>query len=288
MARTINDIKKSITNRLIADQAIVNAYQLDTAKTFEDEFSSASVESILLYAAAYGIYVHETIFDAHKAEVTGIIDNMKPHSLQWYANKAKAYQKGFALLPESDRYNNAGFTDEALNAARIINYAAVVEQERGLRIKVATDNGTDLDEVDALDMPSFIAYMNRIKDAGVKLNITTAEADALKLGVLIKYDALILNGNGGRLDGNIAEPVQDAIRLYLKNLPFNGRLELSSLVDELQLVDGVKAAYITSAEKQYGALPFTGFENMMYEPDSGYLRIYDYDNDLDINFEVDG
>lgn len=287
MARTITEIKKSITDRLIADAAIIAAYQLQPGKTFEEEFSAASVESILLYAIANGIYVHERIFDAHKSEVQGIIDNMKPHSLQWYANKAKDYQKGYSLPTDSDKYDNTGLTDEVIATSKIINYAAVVEQERGLRIKVATNAGADLGAVAGGDMPGFIAYMARIKDAGVKLLITTADADALKLGLLIKYDPLVLDGDGKRLDGNGATPVQDAIRQYLKNLPFNGRLELSDLMDVLQLVDGVKAPYVTLAQKKYGTLPFTSFENMEYEPDAGYLRIYDYTNDLQITWEAD-
>lgn len=286
MARSIADIKKSITDRLISDPAIIAAYQLAPGKTFEEEFSAASVESILMYSIANGIYVHEAVFDAHKEEMQRLIDNMKPHSLQWYANNARAYQKGFALIGDSDKYDNTGITDEVITASKIINYAAVVEQERGLRIKVATDAGTDLGAVATGDMPGFIAYMQRIKDAGVKLSITTAAADALKLGLLIKYDPLVLDSEGKRLDGNGPETVQDAIRLYLKNLPFNGRLELSDLVDVLQLVNGVKAAYVTQAQKRYGTLPFTSFENMMYEPDGGYLRIYDYENDLQIIFEA--
>lgn len=287
MARTIADIKKSITDVLIQDPEIINAYQLTPDKTFEEEFSAASVESIILYAASYGIYVHETLFDEHKAEVRAIIDNMKPGSQLWYANKAKDYQKGFALAYGSDKYDNTGFTDEVINASKIIKHAVAVEQDRGMRIKVATEINGLLDKVSDIDMPGLKAYMEKVKYAGVPLNITSGVADSLRLNLLVKYDPLVLDAEGKRLDGNGPQTVQDAVKNYLKNLPFNGRLELSALMDALQLVDGVKAPYVTLAQKRYGIMEFTSFENMVYEPDAGYMKIYDEVNDLQITFEGD-
>lgn len=287
MARSIQEIKKSITDRLMSNQTIIDAYQLQPGKTFEEEFSASSVESILLYAAAYGMYIHETLFDAHKSEVTSIIDNLKPHSLQWYANMATAFQIGQVLPDDTDKYDNAGLTDEQIENSKVVKYAAVTELTRGLRIKVATDDGSDLGPLDNVQLDAFKAYMQEVKDAGVKLMITSAEADRLKLGLLVKYNPLVLDSDGRRLDGNAATPVQDAIKEYLKNLPFNGRLELSTLVDEIQKVDGVRAPYITQAMAKYGNLPYSSFPNQAYVPDAGYLRIYDDINDLAINFTAD-
>lgn len=287
MARSIADIKKSITDRLMENPEIISYYDLQPGKTFEEEFSAASLESILLYAFSYGIHVHETLFDQHKAQVKAIIDNMKPHSPLWYANKAKSYQKGFALSYESDRYDNTGFTDEVINASKIIKHAVAVEEERGMRIKVATEINGELSKVNDVDLPGFVAYMERVKDGGPKLNITSGQADALRLSLLIKYDPLVLDMEGKRLDGNGPQTVQEAIKQYLKNLPFNGRLEISALQDVLQMVDGVKAPYVTQAQHRYGALGFASFENMMYEPDAGYMRIYDEAIDLQIVFEAD-
>lgn len=288
MARQITEIKKSITDVLMADANIQAVYALTPGKTFEDEFSAASLESLVFYATAYGIFVHESLFDAHKAEVTGIIDNMKPHSLQWYANMAKAYQHGHTLPVDTDKYDNTGLTDEVIAASKIVKQAAVVEQERGLRIKVAKDGVAGLEPLDGVsELPAFKGYMARVKDAGVKLTITSAVADSLKLSLFVKYDPLVLNGSGARLDGNAAQPVQDAVKNYLKNLPFNGRLELAVLMDEIQKVDGVKAPYVMSAMAKYGALPYTSFPGQAYIPDAGYLKIYDEVNDLTITFEAD-
>lgn len=285
MARTIAEIKKSITDAFISNDTVKNAYVLDPAKTFEEEFSTSSIESIIFYAVAFCMWVHEMLFDQHKQEVTDYIANMKPHSLLWYANKSKAFMYGLILPADTDKYVTTAMTDEQIEAAKVVDHAAVVEQIRGLRIKVATDTGSDLGPLSAPQLDSFIAYMKRVKDAGVKLLITTGPPDALKLNLLVKYDPLVLNSTGARLDGTQAEPVQDAVRNYLKNLPFNGRLELVKLVDELQAVNGVVAPYVLNAQARYGILPFTSFPNMVYTPDAGYLRIYD-PTDLTITFEA--
>lgn len=276
-----------MTDAFISNESIQSEYQLQPGKTFEEEFSAASIESIIFYAIAFCVWLHEKIFDLHKQEITEYIGNMKPHSLQWYAVTGLAFQFGHTLPPDTDVYDNTGLTDEQVKASKVVNHIAVVEQERGVRIKVATDNGHDLGSLSDEQLTSFIAYMRRVKDAGVKIVNTTAVADSLKLELFIKYDPLVLNSEGRRIDGNGAAPVQDAVKNYLKNLPFNGKLELSDLVDELRKVDGVKAPYITAASARYGALPFTSFPGQAYTPDAGYLRIYDEINDLKIIFEAD-
>lgn len=221
----------------------------------------------------------ETLFDLHKAEVTDIIDNMKPHSLRWYANMAKAFQYGYNLVDGEDYYDNTGLTDEQITASKVVAYSAVVEQEKNLRIKVAAVDSGDLAPLPADQKTAFDEYMSRVKDAGVKLVIDSLPADRLILSLDIYYNPLVLDNNGARLDGTSGEPVPDAIRNYLKNLPFNGYLVLAYLVDALQKVDGVVIPDLTKAEAYYGA-NIGGAINVKYNPDAGYLRIADEDLSL--------
>jgi hypothetical protein len=164
-----------------------------------------------------------------------------------------------------------------------VAYAAVVEAERGLRIKVAKDNGTDLERLHPTEeMPAFTAYMNRVKDAGVKLLITSTAADELKLSLEVYYDPLILDSTGSRLDGSDNKPVQKAVRNYLRNLPFNGIFVLAYLVDVLQQVPGVVVPHVLAANARFASLPFTSF-GVQYQPDSGYLRLIN-EGDLTITW----
>lgn len=281
MARTIVEIKKAMTDSFIQNESMKSLYNLTPGRTFEEEFSAYSLESILFYSVAYCIWVMEKLVDFHYAEVNELISKLKPHTLRWYAEKARAFQYGHDLVAESDYYDNTGLTDQVVEDSKIIAYAAVVEQIRGLRIKVARNVGADLGPLEVAQLDAFVSYMKRVKDAGVKLMITSAAADNLLLKLTIKYDPLILKSTGERIDGQTLTPVKDAIKSHLKNLPFNGVFSVQKLVDTLQAVEGVVDLSVLAVQTQYGALPFTTV-NISVIPDAGYLRIDDAN--LTINY----
>jgi hypothetical protein len=273
MARTITTIQ----NNIIAGVA-ANA----TLSPLLTSTSRVAIWRLLALVVATAIWTLETLFDIHVADVNETISKLKPHSLRWYAEKATAFQFGYNLVDDADYYDNTGLDETTVEASKVVAYAAVVEQDRGLRIKVARDVGADLAALTAPQLDAFEEYMKRIKDAGVRLNITSTAADELKLSLEIYYNPLVLNSAGGRLDGTVSEPVQDAVKEYLKNLPFNGVFVLQNLVDVLQLVDGVKIAHLVGSQARYGLLPFQSF-GVKYLPDAGYLRLAN-PGDLTITF----
>lgn len=272
MARSITTIQ----NNIIAGVA-ANA----TLSPLLTSTSRVAIWRLLALVVATAIWTLETLFDIHVADVNETISKLKPHSLRWYAEKATAFQFGYNLVDDADYYDNTGIDETTIEASKVVAYAAVVEQDRGLRIKVARDTG-DLAALTAPQLEAFEEYMKRIKDAGVRLNITSSAADELKLNIELYYNPLVLNSAGGRLDGTVSEPVQDAVKEYLKNLPFNGVFVLQNLIDVLQLVDGVKIAHLVGAQARYGLLPFQSFA-VKYLPDAGYLRIPN-PGDLTITF----
>ncbi|MBL0144942.1 MAG: nucleotidyltransferase [Chitinophagaceae bacterium] len=267
MARTITDIQQSIIDNINSNA---------TLSTQLTSTSATALWRLWAYIIAVSIWALENLFDFFKSDVDETIAAMKPHSLRWYAEKAKLFQYGYSLPADTDVYDNTAIDPALIEASKIVDYAAVVEQQRGLRIKVAQDNGTDLEALITAELNAFKAYMERIKDAGVKLTITSGDADLLKLSLTIKYDALVLLPTGGRIDGTSAAPVKDAIKTYLKNLPFNGILSTMKLIDAIQAVEGVKDLSVNNIQAKYGALPFSAI-NITYTPDAGYLRAEDAD-----------
>lgn len=277
MAQTTAQIKKQMTDAFIANAVIAGLYGLTPGLSFDDQFSSVSIESIIFDVIAFCMFNLQKLFDAHRDEVKAIIDNTKPHKVTWYATMAKLFQFGFTLVPDEDYYNNTGFTQAAIDASKVVKYAAVEEVGKGLRIKVATLSGSDLAPLPLAQLNGFRAYMQRIKDAGVRLYFTNSAADSLKLTIKIYYDALILDATGARLDGTAATPVPDAIDSFLKSpypagVGFNGLFVLAKLTDKLQAVQGVVIPEITTAQARYGALPYQNIVTE-YLPDAGYLRI---------------
>ncbi|KAA2244563.1 nucleotidyltransferase [Chitinophaga agrisoli] len=274
MARTITEIQDDIINRMAATDGLADLNS--TSKT--------AIWRMWTYIVAVTVWVLENLFDLHRTEVNTLINEKAPHSLRWYANKARDFQHGSDLIPEEDYYDNSRLSEDEIAARKIIAFSAVVEQERGLRIKVAKINEDDLGALSDVELQAFTEYMNRIKDAGVTpLIIDSLVADPLRLEMDIYYNPLVLDGNGARLDGTDPDPVGKRIKEYLRNLPFNGTMVLAYLVDAIQQVDGVVIPHIRHAQARYGDLPFTEID-VQYSPDAGYLRIVDNDADLQIKY----
>jgi len=118
--------------------------------------------------------------------------------------------------------------------------------------------------------------MTQIKDAGVKLLITSGPADNLRLVLRIEYNPLVINSTGARIDGVTMTPVKDAIKLHLQNLPFNGVFSVQKLVDAIQAVEGVNDISVDQVQTKYGLLNYTSVDISVI-PDAGYLRIADED-----------
>lgn len=270
MANTIQYYQTQITEAYVANAAAVGIIINPAA------WSVANIDRCFIYAVAVCAWSVNTLFDFFTADVNATIAAMKPHSLQWYAGMARAFQLGQNLVAEADYYDNTGLDADVVAASKIVAYAAVVEQTRGVRIKVAKTMGTDLGPLLPGELTAFSDYMKKVKDAGVKLSITSAVADDLRLVITVKYNPLVLTSTGSRIDGITATPVKDAIKAFLKNLPFNGVFSIQKLVDAIQAVEGVDDLTINEAQTRYGLLVFSTV-NMVVVPDAGYLRIADGD-----------
>ena len=273
MARTITVIQQSLIDQVQADPT------LGPVLTSQ---SKVAIWRLWCYAVAVCQWTIENLQDIFKNDVNTVIATLTPHRPSWYQQKALAFQYGYNLVADSDVYDNTGIDDATIAASKVVSYAAVIEQGKYLRIKVATTSNGDLAALTNLQLVAFTAYMQTIKDAGVKLLITTGPADGLKLSADIYFNPLVLNAAGNRLDGTEATPAQDAISTYLKNLPFNGVFALQNLQNQLEQVEGITLINYTNAQSQYGLLPYTAFA-VFYIPDSGYLRFIN-PGDLQLNF----
>ena len=273
MARTIAAIQ----------QSIINAKESESALSGLTSTSNTAVWKLWTYVVAVCIWALENLFDFHKAEVSDIIATQKPHTLQWYVKMAKLFQYGIALPPDSDTYSSPS-TDPAIV---IVKNAAVVEFINFVRIKVAKQPGAVLEPLSPSELTAFSAYMNRIKDAGVRLQITSGNPDNLRLALHIYYDPLTLNSAGARLDDTATTPVKDAVNSFLANLPFNGLFVLNNLVAALQAIDGVRIGEIVSAEANYASTPYVPV-TVEYTPDAGYMTLDETYFNTNISYTAHG
>ncbi|WP_276987760.1 nucleotidyltransferase [Capnocytophaga gingivalis] len=274
MARTIQEIQTLI-------------YQAKAQEPALNELNSTSKVAIWrlwVYIIAVAIWSLEKIFDIHRADIDKRLAELKPHTARWYRSKALAFQYGFDLLPDSDTFNNQGHTEEAIEASKIVKYSAVIESknEGRLIVKIATEQGEQLQPITDAQKQAFEAYLQEIKDAGVRLSVVNYQPDILHLQMKIVYDPLVLDSNGQSII-HATKPVETAIKDYLKRLPFNGELVLAHLIDALQQAEGVKIPHLVLAQSKnitssgdYGAFETIEISKI---PTAGYFTIDNF-NDI--------
>ncbi|AZA90912.1 Uncharacterised protein [Chryseobacterium nakagawai] len=247
--------------------------------------SKSAVWRLILWVFAFGIYMHERIFEECKKEISLMIQEEKAHSQRWYRNMALRFQYGFLLLPDDDEFNNTGYTQEQIEESKIIKYSAVTESvdQSRLIIKIATESGGLLKPITSDQKEAFESYIAEIKDAGVQTTVINFLPDKLQLNFKIKRDPNVIDSNGvSILNGN--EPIKDALQKFLKELPFNGELVLNHLVDRLQVIDGVinphligaKTSWIDAQLNDYGYYEPVEISKI---PVSGYFEI-DYNKTI--------
>ncbi len=233
MARTIDEIKNEMAEAFMSDGALQSKYGFEQGDKFADRFSKASIENILLYIIASAIWTLEKLFDTHKAEVDEIIAAMKPHSLRWYVEKAKAFHYGEPLIAGTDKYEKA---DDDEGVVMPVAFAACTEDNATLYLKVAKKGPVPLSDA---EKEAFKAYMHEIKDAGVRIDVMSQEGDYLEVNAVIYYNPLLMDEDGqSKADG--AKVAEAAIKNYIENLPFNGEFRKNEMVDALQRVDGIE------------------------------------------------
>ena len=284
MARSISEIKAHICETFLAQDAIRSVYGLSSGQSFDKVFSPVSLESLMFYVVASCIWLLEKLFDRHREEVDARIEALRPHTLRWYASKAKEYMRGKDLIREdgvvvADYYDTTGMTDEAIEKARVVKYAVATENDTQVYIKVATRgiNGRPR-QLEAEDLAGLKGYLAQIKDAGVAVKVLNEPADNMRVELMVLYDpAIFMVQNEGETDddGYTAlslmqdnkNVIEEAVSRVISELPFNGEYRTSDLLAAVQAIEGIKVADIIKVEAAAGG-------SEAYSQVIGYRRPY--------------
>lgn len=237
MARSISEIKRTMTDAFMQDEAIRDAYDLSSDKTrFADCFSAVSLENLLFYIVAACHYVLESLFEKFTQDVEQKISRAVVASIPWYFDKAKAFQYGDALVlnPRTFGYEYA----KVDTSKQRVKYVAVRDRGASIEMLVSTEqNGKPTPLSDEI-LTAFKHYINAIKIAGVVINVRTRKADELSIAVKVVVDPLKINRQGVDIASS-EKVVEHAIEDYLADIVYGGTFNKTKLVDAIQRVDGV-------------------------------------------------
>lgn len=263
MARTIKEIYDQIIVEKETFSSLNGLLPLGTDyDTLLNELSSSSkvaVWRLWAYITAWFAWIMENIWDAHKAEVEAIANAAKYGSLPWYVAQSKLWQDGDTLT-YVDYFPAYAVVDPT---KRKVTQASAVEDSIPGQVFLKVAQGTGiLSPLIPADLTEFTAYVNQIKPAGIKVVVSSLNADTLVVNMAITYDPIL---NPVTVKSN----VEAAIAAYLAALPFDGRFKRLAFEDAIQLVDGVKTIQANTLEGYQGAV--VTLINQEYVTQAGYM-----------------
>lgn len=258
MARTENEIYELLEIKM-SNSSVLAGLVANASKT--------AIWRLFLWVFAYGSNQVETLYDAFVAEVELKGQAAKVGNLQWYRARVLEFQYGDLLVYLNDLYQYA-----VLNLTkRIVTHCAVTEGFDGLlggvlNIKVAKTSSGLLTALDNTEAAALTAYIQKVRFAGTKFKLITTNGDILKIGFDVYYDPILPLAT-------VKDSVELTVTNFVKNLPFDGVLSVTKLIDALQLLDSVKDVIFTEgASKPFSGGLYSSFTRII-NPYGGHFKI---------------
>lgn len=238
-----------MTTAFMADAAVQERYGFTASDSFDVKFSKVSIEGLLFYVVAFGIWVLEKLFDTHKEEVATMLADKTPHTTRWYRNRV------LEMVP-------SGQTEAP------VKYCSVDDRGCRLKVKIAGGAAGARQPVSADTYNAVLSYLADEKDAGLKIEVVNEDSNRLKATLSVWYDPMDLVPSG--------KPVEAALKAYVSNLDFDGLLTRNGIVDALREVPGVEMVKIELLQTKYAENAWRNFGNQE-RAESGYWSIEDTD-----------
>lgn len=239
--------------------------------------SVASIWRLLLWVVASAMNVAEQLWEEWRGRLAAELATQVPHRASWYAWKATQYVQGLPLIAGSDEYDLTGLSDSEVEQRRVVKYAAAIESRDASRlyVKVAGEDAGGRRAPLAADVAVQVsAYLQEVKDAGVRVTLVNQPADAYSCAVRVLYDPMLS-------PEVVSAGVRSAVREYVENLAFNGEYSNMALIDAVQGVQGVKIAELERATVTDAESGVERGVNVRYTPVAGYMEAVDVEVNLE-------
>jgi hypothetical protein len=239
--------------------------------------SNTAIFKLIFFVHAVVINIHEQYFDLFKKDLEYIKATTPTMSEAWWIDKLLNFfqydnidtDKG--VLKINNTFIPFYTTTDATK--RIIKFCAVkqTENSRQVNIKLAkSDVDNNPIQLSNDELQSAKSFVNSLQASGLFINTISFSPDILKLNINIYFD-------GQYIQSNVLSNVKTAIKNYLKNLKFDGTIQLIKMIDVIQNVEGVKDILINSAEGLAVDEAYTIF-NRVYNAKAGYASLNETDS----------
>jgi len=229
--RTKEEIKKEITDAVLADETLRTAFGLSSNEEWDSQVSSVSILNLLIYIMTMAARTVEWLYGQFCEEVEERIAAALPGTVSWYWNKVMQFQYG-------DELNENGTYDVVDETKRIITHCAVLEVENGILVKVNKGDST-YEALTATELAALQNYVNEIKFAGTYAVCYSYDPDEVAIELNIWRNPMVLDSNMNRIsDGESV--IENAVLEYLNGIVYGGVFNKTKLLDAIQSVDGVE------------------------------------------------
>ena len=229
--RTTEEIKKEITDAVLADETLRTAFGLNSNEEWDNQISSVSILNLLIYIMAMAARTVEWLYNQFREEVEERIAAALPGTVSWYWNKVMQFQYG-------DELNENGTYDVVDESKRIITHCAVLEVDNGILIKVNKGDNT-YEALTPTELAALQNYVDLIKFAGTYAVCYSYDPDEVAIELNIWRNPMVLDSNMNRIsDGESV--IENAVLEYLNGIVYGGVFNKTKLLDAIQSVDGVE------------------------------------------------
>lgn len=237
MARTIETIQEKI-NQSVAEEIP----ELTAGK----ENSKTSEWRLWTHIVATAIHAFELILDLFRKEVDTLTNKITPGTVRWYAEMCRRFQYGHTLAFD-EKKALLYYEDTEDEASKIIAAVSIVERDTTLAIKVAKykdENKAELCPLEPEELQKFKEYMDNIKFAGCKTEVTSVSADELR------YEMTVYR-NPAYSEDSVIESVLNALQEFKTGVDFDSVVYRQKVIDAVMHVEGVVTCGLDKLEHRF-------------------------------------
>jgi len=255
MSRTIKDIY---------DEAVKERNKRLELAEFSND-SKLSVMNGITWAFAAVIYSFETLLDVFTLDISTAINSRMNGTPLFYVNALLQYQKGDELTVREDGlafgYNEIDETKRIISQVSYSESSNDVNLDNKLILKVAQGEKGHLSPVSGDDLVLITSYLNKIKFAGTRIEVTSSEGDILIPRLSVYYDGVVR-------ETEIYDLIEEKLNDYMMNIDFDSSIYVSKIIEAIK-----KAEHVTDVYIDEGANPEQGIFIASYDADGNLMPL---------------
>lgn len=231
MSRTIKDIY----NEAVKERN----KRLELAEFSND--SKLSIMNGITWAFAAVIYSFETLLDVFTLDISTAINSRVNGTPLFYVNALLQYQKGDELTVREDGlafgYSEIDETKRIISQVSYSESSSDVNLDNKLILKVAQGEKGHLSPVASDDLVLITSYLNKIKFAGTRIEVTSSEGDVLIPKLSVYYDGAIR-------ETEIYDLIEEKLNDYMMTIDFDSSIYVSKIIEAIKNAEHVTDVYI--------------------------------------------